>query len=148
MEFNVEIRLLGEGAIMPTRATEGSSGYDFYCYSSDIKVLMPGASATIHTGVSLHILDPSVALLMFSRSGHGFKHSVRLINSVGVIDSDYQGEIMVKLRNDGPDPFEIKRDDKIAQGVFTKTPTPMWRLVKEFTSTTDRGRGGFGSTGR
>lgn len=128
---------------LPCRATAGSAGYDFI--STVETVMQPGETALIPTGIRA-AMEPGWVLLLFPRSSLGFKHNVRLANTVGVIDSDYyhaanEGHIMVKLYNGGDHPVTIARGERFCQGVFLPHG-----LAQEETVTTDR-QGGFGSTG-
>ena len=102
-----------------------------------------------HTfGTGIHVqLRPGQVLLVYSRSGMAFKHGVRLVNSVGVIDSDYRGEIQVGLRNDTDTPYSVKKGDRVAQGLIMPVRRVKWVKLQELDPTA-RGHGGFGSTGR
>jgi dUTP pyrophosphatase len=130
----------------PEYATSGAGAFDIR--SIEDTELSYGCPVIVKTGLKLEI-PPGHAMLLFSRSGHGFKENVRLANSVGVIDSDYRGELMVKLTMDFPswqNSLQIKSGDRIAQGIVI--PVPRVEFV-EITSLshTERGEGGFGSTG-
>lgn len=127
---------------LPTVASVGAACADLR--SNVDAVVRPGAIASIPTGLRVEI-PPQHALLLYSRSGHA-KLGVSLANSVGVIDSDYRGEIVVMLRNDGADELHIERGDRIAQAMLVALPAAHWQLVDELEPTA-RGDGGFGSTG-
>ena len=144
--MNVNLSLLYTDSIAPTYATEGSGAFDFYAH--EYAQASYGQPAVIGTGVAMEI-PPQHSLLVFSRSGHGFKHNVRLSNCVGVIDSDYRGEIFVKLTLDAPSyltSFPVQKGDRIAQGLIVYTPKIKFTEVKTL-SETKRGSLGLGSTG-
>ena len=129
---------------LPARATAGSAGYDFIC-PADI-TLQPGDAITIPTGIRCE-MQPGWVLMLFPRSGLGFKHQVRLANTVGVIDADYfraanEGHIMVRIVNGGDHAVSIAKGERFCQGVFLPHG-----LAEEETVLTDR-EGGFGSTGK
>lgn len=142
-------------AKLPTRATDGSAGFDFYALES--AYLTAFNDCTIRLGVAVE-LPPGFVLLLFSRSGHALKHRVRLGNCVGVIDSDYRGELVAQLSSDNADSdtmkdqqcsrpnFAIKPGDRICQGVILRLPEVQLIEVDELTDT-ERGTGGHGSTG-
>jgi dUTP pyrophosphatase len=137
---------LMEGAVLPTYATRGSAAFDIY--SNQDAVIQYGQPAIIQTGLIPEI-EEDHALLLFSRSGHGFNYNTRLANAVGVIDSDYRGQILVKLTMDFPSwqvTYNVAKGDRIAQGIVI--PVPRVYISEVFTvSETARGEGGFGSTG-
>ena len=130
--------------------TEGSACADLRYFDADGSMpelaIMPGETVMIHTGVSMWINDPKFTALVFPRSGLGSKGLV-LANTVGVIDSDYQGEIMLALKNAGQSMLKIAAGDRIAQVGIFHIVQPVFYKVKEFPETTWRGKGGFGSTG-
>lgn len=130
-------------ARLPTYATDEAACFDFYACEAD--VVGPFGTATIRTGIAVQI-PKGYCLKIYSRSGHGFKHGISLVNSVGVIDSDYRGEIMVGLRNDKPFRFDVKAGDRIAQGMLELAPQIEIEEVYSLDDTA-RGAGGFGSTG-
>lgn len=131
---------------LPARGTDGAAGYDLRADIQEPISVAPGTTTMVPTGISVFIKDRNVAAYVFPRSGLAYKHSVTLQNAVGLIDSDYQGEIKVLLRNEGTEPFEVNPGDRIAQMVFAPVYHPMMAVVQEFVTTT-RGTGGFGSTG-
>lgn len=136
--------VLESDEFIPHRAHAVDAGADLY--SAEHARINPMSMQTIKTGVSVDI-PPGYVGLVFSRSGMG-KKEVRLSNCVGVIDSGYQGEIMVMVRNDSTSfPFPIQRGDRIAQLVIIPCITPKFRMVSEFGSKSQRGEKGFGSTG-
>jgi dUTP pyrophosphatase len=127
----------------PKFATAGAACFDLH--AAEAGDLKASSTTVIGTGLSVEIPQGHV-MLIFSRSGHGFKNGITLVNGTGVIDSDYRGEIKVGLRNAGQDPFEIKIGDRIAQAMIL--PLPQFQFVETVVlSDTERGSGGFGSTG-
>ena len=140
--MKIKIDKLHCNAAKPTYATDGSGAFDLVAVSREIK----GNTATYGTGLAFEV-PKGHTLFIFSRSGHGFKSDMRLVNATGVIDSDYRGEVKVKLRYDGSGwPEWPCVGDRIAQGVIIKTPKMEFELAK--LSATDRGENGFGSTGQ
>ncbi len=142
----MNIKLLSTSASIPTRATEGSAGYDLYADVKKDIVIEVGEKYTIPTGVAIDIGNSGYVCLIYPRSGLAINKGVSLSNSVGVVDSDYRGEIKVCLKNDGKEKFIIKNGDRIAQMVITPIETPELKLVENLEKTI-RGKGGFGSTG-
>lgn len=128
---------------MPAYATAGAACFDLHAMHEGW--VPAGGATSFQTGLAVEI-PPGHAMLIYSRSGHGFKRGVRLVNSVGVIDSDYRGEIAVKLHNDSPLDFYFERGDRIAQAMVVPVPRVELLRVDEL-SDTERGAGGFGSTG-
>jgi len=132
---------------LPQYATPGSAGLDLRaCIEAPI-VLEPGQSALIPTGLAIHIGDPGLAAMLLPRSGLGHKHGIVLGNLVGLIDSDYQGPLMVSCWNRGTAAFTVQPFERIAQMVIVPVVQAGFRLVDEFDAS-HRGEGGFGSTGR
>lgn len=150
--MNIQFKVLRDAARanLPAYATAGSAGLDLRaCIDAPI-VLAPGATTLIPTGIAIHIADPGFAALILPRSGLGHKHGIVLGNLVGLIDSDYQGELMVSCWNRnavGSAPFTIEPQERIAQLVIVPVQQVQFQEVADF-SATDRGAGGFGSTGR
>lgn len=147
----LQVRILndkiGNSIPMPEYATSGSAGMDLRaCINEDI-ALNPGDTSLIPTGLAIYIEDPGYAALILPRSGLGHKHGIVLGNLVGLIDSDYQGELMVSAWNRGNTSFTIEPGDRIAQLVIVPVLQTEFSIVSEF-SQTDRGAGGFGSSGR
>ncbi len=131
---------------LPAYATPGSAGLDLRaCLDADL-VIEPGQSLLIATGLALHIGDPGLAAMILPRSGLGHQHGIVLGNLVGLIDSDYQGPLMVSCWNRGNAPFTIEPMERIAQLVIVPVVQATFRRVDSF-ATSDRGEGGFGSTG-
>lgn len=128
---------------VPKPATDGAACFDIQ--SASEAVIPPGGTAVLDTGLRFRI-PVGHALMVYSRSGHGFKHDVSLSNGTGVIDSDYRGEMKVKLRNDGAESFTVKHGDRIAQAMLIKLPN-LHMISGTVENDTARGSGGFGSTG-
>lgn len=138
---------LGDEWPMPQRATEGAAGVDLRACLTEALTLHPGETELINSGIALHIADPGLAAVILPRSGLGHKHGVVLGNLVGLIDSDYQGEIMISCWNRGREPFTVEPGERIAQLVVVPVVQADFRVVDEFTPSA-RGAGGFGHTGR
>ncbi len=134
-------------AHLPAYATPGSAGLDLRACLHEPLVLQPGQTALVPTGLSVHIADPGLAAMLLPRSGLGHKHGIVLGNLVGLIDSDYQGPLMVSCWNRGSAPFTIAPMERIAQMVIVPVVQAQFRVVDEFDNSA-RGSGGFGSTGR
>ncbi len=132
---------------LPAYATPGSAGLDLRACLDEPLVLQPGQTALIPTGLAMHIADPGLAALILPRSGLGHKHGIVLGNLVGLIDSDYQGQLMVSCWNRGYEPFTVQPFERIAQMVIVPVVQARFRRVEEF-GTSQRGEGGFGSTGK
>ena len=132
---------------LPAYATAGSAGLDLRACTDGPLVIEPGQSVLIPTGIALHIGDPGLAAMILPRSGLGHKHGIVLGNLVGLIDSDYQGPLMVSCWNRGQAAFTVQPMDRIAQLVIVPVVQARFRVVQEFNAS-DRGEGGFGSTGR
>ena len=132
---------------LPDFATGGSAGVDLRACIDEPLTLEPGATTLIPTGLAIHIGDPSLAAIILPRSGLGHKHGIVLGNLVGLIDSDYQGQVFVSCWNRGNEPFGIEPGARIAQMVFVPVMQAEFEVVEEFTES-QRGAGGFGHTGR
>jgi dUTP pyrophosphatase len=132
---------------LPAYATPGSAGLDLRACIDAPLILQPGQAQLIPTGLSIHIGDPGLCAMLLPRSGLGHKHGIVLGNLVGLIDSDYQGPLMVSCWNRGTTPFPIEPMERIAQMVIVPVVQAAFRRVEEFESST-RGEGGFGSTGK
>ena len=131
---------------LPHYATAGSAGLDLRACISDKIILEPGQTVLIPTGLAIHLADANYAAMILPRSGLGHKHGVVLGNLVGLIDSDYQGELMVSTWNRGNTAFTIEPFERIAQMVIVPVVQAQFNLVEDFDAS-DRGVGGFGSTG-
>jgi len=138
---------IGKSIPLPEYATLGSAGIDLRaCFDEKIQ-LAPGETCLIPTGLAIYIEDPGLAAMLLPRSGLGHKHGIVLGNLVGLIDSDYQGQLMVSCWNRGRDTFTVEIGERIAQMVIVPVVQVGFDIVDEF-STSSRGEGGFGSTGR
>ncbi|WP_312954642.1 dUTP diphosphatase [Pseudomonas songnenensis] len=137
---------LGQDFPLPEYATPGSAGLDLRAMLQSDTVLEPGQTLLIPTGIAIHIGDPGLAALILPRSGLGHKHGIVLGNLVGLIDSDYQGELMVSCWNRGQSAFTIAVGERIAQLVLVPVVQARFELVDSFDSS-DRGAGGFGHSG-
>ncbi|MCG6864290.1 MAG: dUTP diphosphatase [Thiogranum sp.] len=132
---------------IPDYATDGSAGIDLRACLDDTLKLEPGRTELLPTGIAIHIGDPSLAAVLLPRSGLGHKHGIVLGNLVGLIDSDYQGQLYVSCWNRGNDSFNIEPGERIAQMVFVPVVRAGFEVVEDFVDST-RGAGGFGHTGR
>ena len=138
---------IGQSIALPAYSTGGSAGLDLRACIDEGVVLRPGSTELIPTGLAIYIEDPGYAAVILPRSGLGHKHGIVLGNLVGLIDSDYQGELMISAWNRGDTEFVIEPGDRIAQLVVIPVQQVKFELVEEFTNT-ERGAGGFGSSGR
>jgi dUTP pyrophosphatase len=148
MDLEVKIldpRLAGQ---LPAYATPGSAGLDLRACLDAPLVLQPNAWQLVPTGMAIHLADPGYAALILPRSGLGHKHGIVLGNLVGLIDSDYQGQLMVSAWNRSPTAFTIEPMERIAQLVIVPVVQARFRMVEEFAGPTERGAGGYGSTGK
>ena len=145
--MELKIKKLKPNAKIPQRATDGSAGMDLYaCIDSSI-ALAPQQLAVVPTGIAIELPDNSCAAFLYARSGLGVKHGICLSNGVGVIDSDYRGEICAGLCNVSDKPYDIEPGERIAQMVIAPVLTPDITEADELSDTL-RGAGGFGSTGK
>jgi dUTP pyrophosphatase len=145
----VDVKLLDPrmAEALPAYATPGSAGLDLRaCLDAPLE-LLPGAAALIPTGLAVHIADPQLAAMLLPRSGLGHKHGIVLGNLVGLIDSDYQGPLMVSCWNRSNTAYTVQPMERIAQMVIMPVVQAAFRVVDSFESSA-RGEGGFGSTGR
>lgn len=132
---------------LPAYATGGSAGLDLRACIEQTMTLPPGHTELIPTGISIHLADPALAAMVLPRSGLGHKHGIVLGNLVGLIDSDYQGQVFVSLWNRGSTPFTLEPMERIAQLVVVPVVQVAFDIVDTFDAS-ERGAGGFGSTGR
>lgn len=150
MKRKIKVRLLdpriGKEFPLPQHATEGSAGMDLRACLDAPLALAPGAAELIPTGISIYVEDPNLAALLLPRSGLGHKHGIVLGNLVGLIDSDYQGPLMVSCWNRGSSAFTVNPGDRIAQMVLVPVVQADFEVVEDF-SASIRGAGGFGSSG-
>ena len=138
---------IGEQFPLPSYATDGSAGLDLRALTDECVEIHPGETKLIPTGLSIYIADPNLAAVILPRSGLGHKHGIVLGNLVGLIDSDYQGPLMVSMWNRGSAPFRIEIGDRIAQLVFLPIVQAEFNVVQDF-ERTERGEGGFGHSGK
>ncbi len=132
---------------LPSYATSGSAGLDLRACIAEPVALAPGETQLVPTGLAIHIADPGYAALILPRSGLGHKHGIVLGNLVGLIDSDYQGQLMISTWNRGTEPFTFNPMERLAQLVIVPVLQVEFNIVNEF-ETSSRGTGGFGSTGK
>lgn len=138
---------LGDSIPLPEYATTGSAGLDLRACLDEAIVLKPGETQLIPTGMAIHIQQANLAAVILPRSGLGHKHGIVLGNLVGLIDSDYQGQLFVSCWNRGKDEFTVNIGERIAQLVFVPVEQVAFEQVTEFTES-ERGTGGFGHTGK
>ena len=143
----IQLRILNEKARPPRYETAGSAGMDLRACLDAPLTLKPGQTCLVPTGIALHIADPGLAAVILPRSGLGHKHGVVLGNLVGLIDSDYQGEIMMSCWNRGDEPFVLEDGMRVAQLVLLPVARAGFEVVEQFAAS-ERGEGGFGHTGR
>ena len=148
---SIDVRILdprlGSEFPLPEYATEGSAGMDLRALPEQTIELAPGETELLPTGMAIHLADPGLAAVILPRSGLGHKHGIVLGNLVGLIDSDYQGQLFVSCWNRGSETFTINPGDRIAQLVIVPVVQASLRVVDDFESS-ERGAGGFGHTGR
>ncbi len=148
---NVQLKILdrriGTDYPLPAYATEGAAGLDLRALIDDPLPLEPGTTELIPTGIAIHIGDPELAAVILPRSGLGHKHGIVLGNLVGLIDSDYQGPLLISCWNRGPEAFRIEPGERLAQLVFVPVVRARFQVVSEFAASA-RGDGGFGHSGR
>mgnify|MGYP002518902696 CR=1 FL=1 len=142
----IRVKKLKENAILPTYGSAGAAGADLYACLDEAVTILPGETVWIPTGIALEV-PAGCAGLVYARSSLGVKHGLAPANKVGVIDSDYRGEIRVVLLNHGKEPQTILSGERVAQFIITPVLTPAYEEVPEL-SDTSRGTGGFGSTGK
>lgn len=143
----LKIKKLRENAKIPLRATGGSAGMDLYACIDEPVTIGGGEKAVIPTGIAIALSSPELGAFIFARSGLAIKHGIGLLNSVGVIDSDYRGEVCVGLINQLKEPYTIQPQERIAQMVIMPVSLIPPVEVEELDDT-ERGTGGFGSTGK
>lgn len=150
MKTPIELKILdsriGSEFPLPAYATPGSAGMDLRAMIDTTMTIAPGETQLIPTGIAIHVADLGLAAVILPRSGLGHKHGIVLGNLVGLIDSDYQGPLMVSCWNRSDTPFTLEIGDRLAQLVFVPVVQAQFKLVDEFDSS-DRGEGGFGHSG-
>lgn len=139
---------IGQSVPLPTYSTSGSAGLDLRACLDESVTLKSGETVLIPTGLAIHIHDKSIAAVILPRSGLGHKYGVVLGNLVGLIDSDYQGQLMISVWNRGHEAFIIKHAERVAQMVFVSVLQAEFNVVKNFNRKSDRGASGFGHSGR
>lgn len=151
MQHVIQLKILdsrvGDSIPLPAYATNGSAGLDLRVCTSEVIRIAPQETVLLPTGISIYIADPQLAAVILPRSGLGHKNGIVLGNLVGLIDSDYQGELKISCWNRSSEAFTVNPGDRIAQLVFVPVVQAAFEVVNAFTET-DRGEGGFGSSGR
>jgi len=151
MMKKIDVKILdarvGKEFPLPTYATSGSAGLDLRACIDEVLDIAPGTTTLVPTGLAIHIADPDLPAVILPRSGLGHKHGIVLGNLVGLIDSDYQGQLMVSVWNRGQESFSLQPGDRMAQLVFVPVVQAEFNLVDDFDASL-RGEGGFGHSGR
>jgi len=147
VNYKILDKRIGDTIPLPHYATEGSAGMDLRACIDESLTIKPGETHLIPTGMAIHIADPAFAATILPRSGLGHKHGIVLGNLVGLIDSDYQGQLFISCWNRGDTEFTIEEGDRIAQLVIIPVVQVTLNLVESFDET-DRGAGGFGHSGK
>ena len=147
VEYKILDARLGNEIEMPHYGTKGSAGLDLRACIDEEMTIQPGETVLIPTGMAIHLDDPGLAAMLLPRSGLGHKHGIVLGNLVGLIDSDYQGPLMVSCWNRSQQAYKVAVGERIAQMVIVPVLQPVFTQVEEFGDATERGTGGFGSTG-
>lgn len=148
--MNIELKILDDRLreAMPAYATPGSAGLDLRACLTEPLTLAPNAWQLVPTGMAMHLCDPGYAAMILPRSGLGHKHGIVLGNLVGLIDSDYQGQLMVSAWNRSDVPYTLQPMERLAQLVIVPVVQASFTLVDEFGVNSERGVGGYGSTGK
>lgn len=147
IETKIMNPLIGNSIPLPGYATDGSAAIDLRACLNEAKTVQPGETVLIPSGIAISINDPALVALLVPRSGLGIKHGIVLANTIGVIDSDYQGEIGIGIHNRGSAPYTIEPGERICQMMFMPVTQVSLEMVNNFSLETERGTGGFGSTG-
>ena len=147
IETKIMNPLVGTTIPLPSYATGGSAALDLRACLDQAKTVQPGETVLVPSGIAISIHDPGLVALLVPRSGLGIKHGIVLANTIGVIDSDYQGEIGIGIFNRGTVPYTIEPGERICQMLFVPVTQVALELVSDFSLETERGAGGFGSTG-
>jgi dUTP pyrophosphatase len=148
IELKIVNPLIGKEIPVPEYATAGAAGLDLRACLTEPLLLQSGETRMIGCGIAINIHDPGLAAVLLPRSGLGSKHGIVLGNLVGLIDSDYQGELMVALWNRGQQAFTVQPGERICQMIFVPVAHAQFTLVEQFSVASARGEGGFGHTGR
>ncbi|MCK5359045.1 MAG: dUTP diphosphatase [Gammaproteobacteria bacterium] len=146
MQLKILDSKIGQQIPLPEHATDGSAGVDLRACLDKELLIKPGETHLIGTGIAIHIADPGFAAMLLPRSGLGHKHGIVLGNLVGLIDSDYQGELKVSCWNRGDTEFTVKPGERICQMIIVPVVQASYEIVEEFDQS-ERGAGGFGHTG-
>ncbi len=148
IETKIINRLIGDSIPMPSRATGGSAAMDMRACLEEPLTVKPGETVIVPSGIAISINDPGTVALLLPRSGLGTRHGIVLANTIGVIDSDYQGEILIGIYNRGNESYTIEPGERICQMLFMPVLQAKLSVVAEFSVESGRGAGGFGHTGR
>lgn len=148
--MKIDVKILDPRMVeqLPAYATPGSAGLDLRACVDTAVTLQPNAWQLIPTGIAIYLADPNFAAMILPRSGLGHKHGIVLGNLVGLIDSDYQGQLMVSAWNRSPTAFTIEPMERIAQLIIVPVVQAQFNVVQEFDAASERGAGGYGSTGK
>ena len=148
IETKITNPLMGTAIPLPAYATDGAAAMDLRACLKEPQTVEPGETVFISSGIAISIHDPGLVALLLPRSGLGIKHGIVLANTVGVIDSDYQGEIGIGIHNRGQSPYTIEPGERICQMMFVPVAQVALAVVEDFSEESARGAGGFGHTGR
>lgn len=148
IETKIVNPLIGSSIPLPHYATDGSAALDLRACLQAAQTVSAGETVIIPSGIAISIHDPGLVAILAPRSGLGIKHGLVLANTIGVIDSDYQGEIKIGIRNQSNEPYSIQPGERICQMLFIPVVQASLRIVEEFSKESQRGAGGFGHTGR
>jgi dUTP pyrophosphatase len=148
IETKIVNPIMGEAIPLPSYATDGSAAVDLRACLKEPIGIRPGETLFVGSGIAINIKDPNIVGLIVPRSGLGIKKGIVLANTMGVIDSDYQGEIKIGLFNRSQNNYNVRPGERICQMLFMPVINATLKLVQEFSSATHRGSGGFGHTGR
>lgn len=148
IEARIVNDLLGTTIPEPHYATAGAAAMDLRACITDPVIIQPGERSLIKTGLAVNMMDPGLVAVVASRSGLSLKHGIRVAQGIGVIDADYHGEIAVILTNDSLEPYTVEPGERIAQLMFQPVTQVQLQYVDRFSTETERGAGGFGSTGK
>lgn len=148
IETKIMNSLMGASIPLPAYATSGSAAMDLRACLAEPLTVQPGETVLVPTGIAISIHDPGLVALLVPRSGLGIKHGIVLANTVGVIDSDYQGEIGIGIHNRGKAAYTIEPGERVCQMMFVPVTQAALSVVEEFSMDSARGAGGFGHTGR
>ncbi len=140
--------LIGTSIPLPRYETDGSAAMDIRACLEQPLLVKPAETVVVPSGIAININDPSLVAILAPRSGLGIRHGIVLANTIGVIDSDYQGEIKIGIRNQGSEPYSIQPGERICQMLFMPVAQTSLLVVNEFSKESKRGEGGFGHTGR